>query len=87
MLLKRREVCTCNKDYLVFIDIKKFYIDNIINLDYVTDIDIESDIYLMFLTLPAYAIILALFITSIIALVKGPAIIRKDNIEPNLDLN
>lgn len=69
---------------LIFVDIKRFYVDNIASLDYVKDIDIESEVYYMFLPLPAYAIILVLFVTSVIALAIGPVIREeKDTAEPS----
>lgn len=64
----------------VLIDIKKFYVDNELNLDYVTSVDAESEIPMMFLPIISFIIMLVLFITSMVALAKGP-IIEEDKIE------
>lgn len=78
--------CIAIKIMIILIDIKKYYVDNEINLDYIENYDLESEIYKMFLPLASFVIILIIAITSIVALAKGPIISENNTDEFSVEM-
>lgn len=63
---------------LFYIDLKKYYINGQQTVEYVTNVGLrDSDIYCSFIPMLSFAIMLVMFITSILALIMGPVLNEK----------